>query len=404
MLSLFNTGIFLLSTLVLFFIFKKVLLNKQLKFIPTPLALLVIGYGLSEAWISLDFDTGIRWYSLHKLCLNTFIPIIIFATALRFKLFKIKPFLAPVITLALPLMLFSILMTAIILYYGVGHAVGFPWIAAFIAASLLSSTESGPIRELIKTHPLFKRIEVMLEAESLFKDVTAIALFMGLVTIAQMPDAITMNNLLLQLLVNIILGCIIGIIFGFIFIHTRYAVLFKHENIILSIFLSFVVFHISNSIVNVSGVMSLLAMAWVIQFSKEGEVLVTSLQVFWDKIAILAVCCIFILAGATINLDMFVEQWLAILIAISACFIARWVNIYGIFSMFSNASEKFTLQKNEKHVLLGSGIRGSVTLALALTLPIQLDYWYTVQSMAYGVVIFSLLVQLPLLQRKLSKF
>jgi CPA1 family monovalent cation:H+ antiporter len=43
--------------------------------------------------------------------------------------------------------------------------------------------------------------------------------------------------------------------------------------------------------------------------------------------------------------------------------------------------------------LAWGGVRGTVTLALALSLPLTLDYWYTIQSIAYGVVLFTLFVQ-----------
>ena len=48
------------------------------------------------------------------------------------------------------------------------------------------------------------------------------------------------------------------------------------------------------------------------------------------------------------------------------------------------------------------GVRGAVTLALLL--PLELDYWWTVQSTAFGVVIFTLFVQAPLLKPILSKW
>ena len=44
-------------------------------------------------------------------------------------------------------------------------------------------------------------------------------------------------------------------------------------------------------------------------------------------------------------------------------------------------------------VLHWSGVRGAVTLALALSLPTDLPYWWTLQSISYGVVLFTLLVQ-----------
>ena len=45
--------------------------------------------------------------------------------------------------------------------------------------------------------------------------------------------------------------------------------------------------------------------------------------------------------------------------------------------------------------MLWGGIRGAVAIALALSLSIELPYWYTIQSMIYGVALFSLVIQAP---------
>jgi CPA1 family monovalent cation:H+ antiporter len=44
-----------------------------------------------------------------------------------------------------------------------------------------------------------------------------------------------------------------------------------------------------------------------------------------------------------------------------------------------------------------------VTLALALALPVGLDYWWTIQSMAFGVVVFNLFLQLPVTEPLLRR-
>ena len=46
-------------------------------------------------------------------------------------------------------------------------------------------------------------------------------------------------------------------------------------------------------------------------------------------------------------------------------------------------------------VMVWGGLRGAVALALALSLPVTLDYWWTIQSIAFGVVLFTLFVQAP---------
>jgi CPA1 family monovalent cation:H+ antiporter len=44
-------------------------------------------------------------------------------------------------------------------------------------------------------------------------------------------------------------------------------------------------------------------------------------------------------------------------------------------------------------LLAWGGLRGAIAIALALSLPVELPYWWTIQSMVFGVVLFSLLVQ-----------
>jgi CPA1 family monovalent cation:H+ antiporter len=44
-------------------------------------------------------------------------------------------------------------------------------------------------------------------------------------------------------------------------------------------------------------------------------------------------------------------------------------------------------------ILVWGGLRGAIAVVLVLSLPVSLPWWWTVQSMVFGVVLFSLLVQ-----------
>ncbi|MCH9692649.1 MAG: cation:proton antiporter, partial [Gammaproteobacteria bacterium] len=44
-------------------------------------------------------------------------------------------------------------------------------------------------------------------------------------------------------------------------------------------------------------------------------------------------------------------------------------------------------------MLSWGGLRGAIAIALVLSLPTDLPYWWTVQSMVFGVVLFSILIQ-----------
>ena len=54
-----------------------------------------------------------------------------------------------------------------------------------------------------------------------------------------------------------------------------------------------------------------------------------------------------------------------------------------------------TRPKPYKPVMMWGGLRGAVAVALILSLPTELTGWYAVQSIVYGVVLFTLFVQVP---------
>jgi len=85
------------------------------------------------------------------------------------------------------------------------------------------------------------------------------------------------------------------------------------------------------------------------------------------------------------------------LIGIAAVLIARAVGIMGGVRLISFIPSVERISMGEQRLMFMGGLRGAVTLALALSLPLELDYWWTVQSIAFGVVIFTLFVQAPLL-------
>jgi monovalent cation:H+ antiporter, CPA1 family len=85
-----------------------------------------------------------------------------------------------------------------------------------------------------------------------------------------------------------------------------------------------------------------------------------------------------------------VANWQTIIWAILAALAARAASIYGFSFWGSEILRKW------KHILFWGGLRGAITLALALSLPETgplAPVRGTLQAMAFGVVLFTLLVQ-----------
>jgi CPA1 family monovalent cation:H+ antiporter len=111
---------------------------------------------------------------------------------------------------------------------------------------------------------------------------------------------------------------------------------------------------------------------------------------FWEYAAFIANSFVFLLIGLTFDLNVMIENWQAIIWAILAALVARVASIYS-FSFWGRE-----IPRSWKHVLYWGGLRGAITLALALSLPetgALAPARDSLQAMAFGVVLFTLLVQ-----------
>ena len=378
--------------------------------IPFSIILVLIGYLGSEIAVDIfAIDTGIRWDNFHTIIFNVFLPILIFHAALKTDIKSLRENAVPIFLLALPLMLLITLLTGIFLYYGINHPTGFPWIAALLAGALLSATDPSAVLSLLKKTNVPERISILLEGESLFNDATAIVLFMLIITLALSDgQAVTWNSIILQFFYIFFGGLGIGLIIGLIalFILMR----FHGSNVygVTTIVCAYSSYLLADNIFHLSGVMAVMSAGLLLggmcRRDRNAETMRLS-NAFWDFASYMTETLIFLLAGITINIAMFTEQWLAMLIGIVAVLVSRVIVIAGLLSPLCRMPGIQPIPIQHQILLSWGGIRGTVTMALALSLPLSLDYWYTIQSMAYGVVVFTLFVQttsMRLLIRKLN--
>jgi CPA1 family monovalent cation:H+ antiporter len=109
---------------------------------------------------------------------------------------------------------------------------------------------------------------------------------------------------------------------------------------------------------------------------------------FWEYAGFIANSFIFLLIGMQIHLPVLYQNWQSILWAILAVSAARAIAVYGLSLIEKDIPIRW------RHVLFWGGLRGAISLALALSLPALLPQASNqLQAMAFGVVLFSLLVQ-----------
>ena len=340
----------------------------------------------------IDFDTGIRAHNLKDLVFFLVLPVLIFEAAWAIQPKLLKQWLIPVMLLAIPGVLIGASIMAALIYYGIGHPSGFPWIAAFLAGTILAATD--PIAVINQLHEMKAPdgLTTLFEGESLFNDASVIVLFAIVIGVATGEMQHEQNPFMLFIRV-FFGGALFGLVCGLITSAIIVLISSSSASRLLLLLSAFSSFYLAEHHLHVSGIMAvtLCALTTRIFLRRFEETLAAGIAETWEWLGLFFNALLFIVMGLVITPEMFTHQWLAILIAIVAAFIARTLSVAvcGVTTILLPRPVPYAWQC----LLVWGGLRGAIAIALVLSLPISLPYWWTIQSMVFGVVIFGMLIQ-----------
>ena len=393
-------------TILIVLLLVAVLSTPLAKRIGLPLsALLVIeGFLGSELIVALGFDLGLRWYHFHDLVFFILLPVLIFESALNIDVRVLLKNLIPIVILAIPIMLLSTIITAVLLYYGIDHALGFPIVAALLTGAILSATDPVAVLDVFKQIKAPERLSILVDGESLFNDATVIVLFGLFISFAQM-DAGSFSGLdaLKEFIFVFFGGIVVGSVLGVLFMLLYKVVRGSFAKSLISIIAAYSAFILAEHFLHVSGVMAVLLTGLAISWERCKKTEESNfVEKLWEFNAYTANILIFLLVGITITVEMFTSHWLAMLIGIVSVLIARAIGIFVVLPLVSKLPYVDPIGRGYQAIIFWGGLRGAVVVALALSIPLELEYWYTVQSIAYGVVLFTLFVQAPTIKHLMT--
>ena len=321
------------------------------------------------------------------LILGLLVPPLIFEAAFHLNLRDLRQNLAPIIILAIPGVLLTTILVGGIVALGAGIALPI----ALVFGAIVSATDPVSVVALFRKLGVPKRLSVILEGESLFNDGTAIVIFQLVLAIAIAGfGSFNLANSVIDFVLIAGGGLVVGLLLG-----TLVSELIKRIDdylieTTLTTVLAFGSFLIAE-LLGVSGVLAVVAAGLVNgNIGPRGMSPTTRIVVFnfWEFAAFLANTFVFLLIGLQIDLSVLFQSWQLILWAIIAILIARAASIYGL-SRIGHA-----IPLRWQHVLYWGGLRGAISLALALSLPTQIGTASSqIQVMTFGVVLFTLLVQ-----------
>jgi CPA1 family monovalent cation:H+ antiporter len=332
--------------------------------------------------------------------LSLLVPPLVFEAAFHLRVEDLRRDFGLILTLAVPgVILTTLVVGGLIFIVNIGISIEL----ALVFGALIAATDPVAVVALFRRLGVPKRLQVLLEGESLFNDGTAIVLFSIMLAFAGITahgeSTISADSGLGLWIAEFLKvaggGVLAGVVLGMFASQIIGRIDDALVETTLTTVLAFGSYLVGEHILGVSGVLAVVAAGIVNgNVGPRGMSATTRVVVFnfWEYIAFLANSFIFLLIGLTIDIVDLLNNLPAIGIAIIAVLLARALGIYGL-SIFNRE-----IKMKWKHVLYWGGLRGAIVLALALTLPVDIEAGLLKQitmlrNMAFGVVLFTLLIQ-----------
>jgi CPA1 family monovalent cation:H+ antiporter len=367
--------------------------------LPLPTALVLIGAAAGQLVELSGFDTGFRYHHFNEIVLIALLPPLVFLGGLELDLPGLRADAGLVLAFAVLGLLIVTFITAAALYIGIDHPRGFPWTAALLTGALLAATDPGAMLNALRSIRAPQRVIAIIDGEGLFNDAGSVVLFSVLLALAIAEDAtIDLSVISLQFAQLLLGGCIVGAVFAAAAVQLLRVVRTPTAQSMLSVALAYGVYLIAEQI-DTSGVMATLTAAVLVRMltrRRGSHETIAGIENTWRMLGYMAEAILFLLVGFAVTIAMFRERWLAMAIGIGAVVLARVVAVYGLVGLRNAIRPTRRIPVGEQTIMVWAGVRGGVTLVLALALPTTLPYWWTIQSIAFGVVLFTLLLQAPL--------
>ncbi len=326
-----------------------------------------------------------------QLIVGLLVTPLIFEAAFHLRWETLRRDLRLILALAIPGVVLTTLLVGGIVFVGTSYSLAM----AMLFGALMAATDPVAVVALFRTLGVPKRLQALMEGESLFNDGTAIVIFDLVLSIALGNTSTTGNLEWLQYGFDFIRvaggGLVIGLILGWLVSQLINNIDDHLLETTLTTVLAFGAYLAAEQI-HVSGVLAVVAAGLVNgNISPRGMSPTTRIVVanFWEYVAFLSNSVVFLVIGLEMRLEEMVSQWQPIVLAILAVLVARGVIIYSLTLPSRDVPRRWS------HVLWWGGLRGAVSLALALSVPLTLGASEVSQmrSMAFGVVLFTILVQ-----------
>lgn len=351
---------------------------------------------LKDVVLKLDFSDFL---------LDFLLGFLLFAGALHTEIGKLRQSRGPIITFATVGILLSTAIIGTALYYLLflfGHSI--PFIHCLLFGALISPTDPIAVLSILKKAGISETIETQITGESLFNDGVGVVVFLTLFNIAGEGMAeVSAGEIVVLLLKEVLGGLLLGLLLGYV----AYRMMKRIDHYQTEVLITLAVVIGGTTLaplLHFSGALAMVVAGLITGNLGAREAMSEKtheyVHMFWEMIDEILNAILFVLIGLELMVVPFQSSFLLIgLITIMLILIARFLSLM-IPSYLLRF--KYEFPKSTFLIMTWGGLRGGISIALALSLTNGMNRHLFV-AITYMVVLFSILGQGLTLEKLVRK-
>jgi CPA1 family monovalent cation:H+ antiporter len=358
--------------------------------VPYTVALVVIGLALGSGHFLAAPDLT------RELLFTIFLPGLLFEAAFHLDLKAFRQVWKSAVALAVPGVVIGIAITALLVIAcarAVGSSAAVGLSTALIFGGVVAATDPVAVTALFRELRVPSRLAVLIESESLFNDGTGVVLFTLIVGYAT-GQSFSITSGVLQFLLIAGGGVVIGLAIGSLIS----AVIHRIDESVIEIGLTVIAAYGSFVLaehLHVSGVLATVVAGMLCGRDGRGhsapDIPRAAVESFWQYIAFALNSIVFLLIGFEFDELRVGPTWVMVLGGFAAMLIARAV-VVGMLLAAGPLTRENVPGRWGVPLIFG-GLRGALSIVLALALPASLPSRDLLVSMTVGVALLSIIGQ-----------
>jgi len=370
------------------------LITRRLR-LPYVTGLVIAGLGINNEWLPAQIDLN------EALVLNLFLPILIFESALNTDISRLRSTFKPIALLAGPGLIIAAGTTAFLLKITLNLNLN----AALFAGAILAITDTVSVIAAFKELSVPSRLSTIVEGESLFNDGVALVI-LSIVSEIYLEGTFSTMGAFQQLFLSIVGGTVVGLGLGYLCLGLFRQLDDALSSLLLTVAVSLGTFQVAQ-LLGVSGAVAVVIAGLVVGNIGVAQEISASTKVtllsFWEYAGFGVNTFIFLLIGIEVNVTVLIQTLPLVILAILIYQAGRALSVYPLLALLRFFDRPLPLQW--QHVLFLGNVKGSLSMALALSLPSDLPGRDLIVTLIFGTVLVSLVVQglsLPWFMRRLQ--